>query len=158
MNIHTLKANSISLKRFYSLSEQTFASGRHSGYVVLLPFDWCVDVFKDLFDGIGNFLPYTIARDEGHSIYTSILGWGLFGRIVERLKFDWTSGLTLFVTRGNPAARVVADLWRCTKFVRVKDFAADPNTLWIIFGCRSRDGSGQQEYNIPAGVPSYRFT
>jgi len=60
----TFKTNSVSLQTSHSLIEQVLASRRNTRYIVLLPFDGCIYVFKYLFNGIGNFSANAIPRDK----------------------------------------------------------------------------------------------
>jgi len=64
MDMFTLQADAVALQAFHGLSEEILACRGHAGDIVLFPFDRCVDIVKNLLDGVGDFSANAISGDE----------------------------------------------------------------------------------------------
>lgn len=62
----TFETDTVALQAVHGLPEEVLSSGGHSGDIVLFPLNGSVDVFEDLLDGVGNFSPDTVTRNQGH--------------------------------------------------------------------------------------------
>ena len=60
----TLETDAVALQTVHGLSEEVLPGSSHSGDIVLLPLDGSVDMFKYLLDGVGNFSPDTVTRNQ----------------------------------------------------------------------------------------------
>jgi len=61
----TLETDTVAFQTVHGLSEEVLSSGGHSRDVVLFPLNGSVDVFEDLFDGVGNFSSDTVTWNQG---------------------------------------------------------------------------------------------
>jgi len=61
----TFKSNPVALQAIHGLLEESLTRRRHSGDVILFPFDGSVNVFKNFLDRVCNFCTNTISRNEG---------------------------------------------------------------------------------------------
>ena len=61
----TLQTNTVALQAVHGLSEEVLSGSGHSRDVVLFPLNGSVNVFEDLFDGVGNFSPDTVTWNQG---------------------------------------------------------------------------------------------
>jgi len=73
----TLETDTVALQAVHGLSEEILPCRRHSGDIVLFPFNGSIDVFKDLLNGVGNFSSNTVTRNQGNlcHIESSLLHW-----------------------------------------------------------------------------------
>jgi hypothetical protein len=64
IGLHTLKTDTITLQALHCLIEQGLAFIRHSGDIELLPFNGCINMFKDFLHRVRDFFSNTVARNE----------------------------------------------------------------------------------------------
>lgn len=67
----TFQTDAVALETLHSLLEEVLASGRHTGDIVLLPLDGCIDIVEYLFHGVGDFSTNPVTGNERHLVCIS---------------------------------------------------------------------------------------